>query len=586
MRLFLLLNGVLAARISRDDSMPSSSYLTRAVVDSFGNVGKSTDVTQLQGSARAQMLAEMQSRVSSLVQAKLTPEAKSVITDTLLPTVDNEIAASILKEFTTTQQLLTDKVAALRSSTSAAVAGKSRADQEDTALVTCRETQKTKISAHEDCEDAREKAIADLNQQCEEKRAAATKKKGEKEAAATFDLGSAVCSPETCDVAADPTCGLGDLAESVQGLQAQVKLKVDHYNKLTQELAEADGAAVEACTAAEKYPVENDCSTEQQEAREESQRCTAAHETADLGKCSFGVSLQGKCADLSEVRGLISSIKAADRTDTLSEPDRQQEWSAVQRLKCVLEALRDDGDLSQDAAAQCAADESRQYPKEFDFKEAEIQELTTAANFACSETTISFSGYRWTSGGTSAEFTKFEDTPQISLVTDTQPFGFCGGEELLVGEDLALQKGTKVGEVDASQFYEVSFTITPHAARSGWGNIIHLSQTGKNCCDEGDRMPAVWFRSETTLLYIRAGRAGKGDDGCNPEGPLPVGKASKVTIRVSEGKMQVFVDGEQVCESSDFQSPTLPSGTMEAWAADPWHWPANATLSRLTYTRL
>jgi hypothetical protein len=429
MRLSVSLIAAVSARISRDDHTQSSSFVQQAVVDAAGNVEGMVEANHA-GSTRAQLLAQMESRVSSLAQAKLTPEAKSVITDTLLPTVDNEIAGSIMKEFDTTQQLLQDRVAALQSSTSAVVAAKRRADQVDTDLVTCRETQKSKLSDFEQCEASLQAAIANLNQQCEEARTAAEAKKKEKEAAATFDLGSSVCSPESCDVASDPTCGLGDVAASVKGLQAQVKLKADHYNKVVQELAAADGTALEACNAAQRYPIENTCTAQLNSVLQQVQRCSVAHETANLDKCSFGSGLQGKCSDLTGVQELVAKIKASDRSDALSEPDRQHEWQAVQRLKCLLEALRDESDLSEDAAATCAADEARKYPKVFDYKEAEIAELTSAANFACTETKISFSGYSCSVGSKSADFTKSEDKPDVSLVVDTLPFSFCAGEEV------------------------------------------------------------------------------------------------------------------------------------------------------------
>mmetsp|Transcript_27568 Transcript_27568/g.66443 ORF Transcript_27568/g.66443 Transcript_27568/m.66443 type:complete len:492 (-) Transcript_27568:41-1516(-) len=429
MRVSLALSGVLAARISRDESEDTSSFVRHAVVDASGNIADTVEVAEHRGSARSQMLAQMQDRVSSLLQTKLTPEAKDVITGTLLPTVDKEIAQSILKEFETAQELLNEKVAALKSTTTATVAAKGRADAADQTLLSCREAQKGKFAEHEQCEADRAQRIAELNGECEAARSAAAAKKEQKEAAATFDLGSSVCSPEDCDVAKDPTCGLGDLAESVAGLQAQVKLKVERYTQLTQQLATADEDAMTKCSTAEKYPVENTCETQAEEAASETQKCSAAHETADLDKCNFGTFLQGKCADLTEVNALIEKIKASERTDSLSEPDRQAEWEATQRLKCLLEALRDEGDLSQDAAAQCAAAEDRAYPKTFDYKTAEIAELTSGDNFSCGETTITFSGSQWSVGENAEDFQKSEDVPEISLAVHSMPFTFCGGEE-------------------------------------------------------------------------------------------------------------------------------------------------------------
>jgi hypothetical protein len=559
-----------SVRISRDDSVDSSSFVRHVVVDAAGSVGGVADTVEHTGSARAQMLAQMESRVSSLAQAKLTPEAKSVIIDTLLPTVDNEIAASIVKEFETTQQLLADKVAALQSATSAAVAAKSRADQADTDLVTCRETQKSKLSEAEQCEAALETMVADLNRQCGEKRAAAESLLKEKEAAATFDLGSAVCSPGSCDVASDPTCGLGDLAESVKGLQAQVRLKAEHYNALTQQLAAADSAALEACDAAERYPIENTCTTQTNAAFEQSESCSLAHETADLDKCSFGSAVQGKCVDLSGVRDLVAKIKASERSDALSEPDRQQEWQAVQRLKCLLEALRDESDLSQDAAAQCADDEARRYPRVFDYKEEEITQLTSTANFACTETTVSFSGFKCSTGDSSKDFVKSEDKVALSLEVGSLPFSFCGGEEAPAAEPTNLQfffgsqapsadgildTGAGFADHDGLEYgwncdgnADVDYSSGRRGLGRGAGNGLNHFDRANSCRDsKGKYLPVNWEvavpngRYQVTVVFPEHYHTGcevEGKKACSEKTEGKVCEFNK-SVKVKDGKLTV-----------------------------------------------
>ena len=47
--------------------------------------------------------------------------------------------------------------------------------------------------------------------------------------------------------------------------------------------------------------------------------------------------------------------------------------------------------------------------------------------------------------------------------------------------------------------YSVTFDITVHSAGGGWSNILHFT-TGANCCNLGDRIPAIFYNSAG---YIR-----------------------------------------------------------------------------------
>jgi hypothetical protein len=461
---------------------------------------------------------------------------------------------------------------------------------------------------------------------------------------------------------------------------AEVADKERIYNVKVAACAAAQTEAADVCAAAEQYASSDSCLPKREVLSSKTAACDTASASASIAICSFGDQLQTKCGDLTEVEALVAKIRASNRQDDYSEPDRQAEWAAIQRLKCLLEALRDDGDMSTSATQTCA--DSRPYPKTFDYLDARI------AGLACNHPSFSFSGYSWIMGQTADQCVRSEASLEFTAAADKAPFALCdqsqtcaftvtsndptyvfngayvrtlethngqplyasandpllvwqynggswdmcrrpaptgpspcagsqgrGGNtgnvlqegsifcwgcaqmprlesctssstELLIGEGKKLVANTNAGEVQASQNYEVSFLLTPHGTLSGWTNIIHFTQTGKNCCDEGDRMPAVWFYSSTTKLHIRSGRQGGGNDGCDPTDQLPIGQATKVDIRVEGGKMQVFFSGNKVCETNTYSSPTSPSGTMVAWAGDPWHPASDATLAHLSYTRL
>lgn len=426
-----LLHAVSAARISRESSGPHATV--RATVEVDGGISVTTPTT----STRSQMLAQMQERVQALAVSKLSPDSKAVITSTLLPTIKDEIAESINKEFVTTQSLLEDAVKDLEQETETAVAAFRRATTADTKLSKCRAAEKESFAASEKCVADREAALAANAKDCSDKTEVAASKEAERKAAATIDLGASLCSPEACDVSSDPTCGLGSMLTAVQGLQAEAALKARAYEALVAEVAEAQGEAAKVCSAADKYAAEDTCAEVKGAAIEASRICASDNEAADLSKCSFGGDLQRKCADLTGVNALIAKIKAHDRSDALSEPDRASEWTTVQRLMCTLEALRDDGDLSLGAAQECADAEDRRYPNSFNYFSDRIAAATATDNFQCTETTIQFSGNVWSTGETSQEFEMKPFSPAISLTTDTFPFAFCDGHVQVVWKKTA-----------------------------------------------------------------------------------------------------------------------------------------------------
>ena len=49
-----------------------------------------------------------------------------------------------------------------------------------------------------------------------------------------------------------------------------------------------------------------------------------------------------------------------------------------------------------------------------------------------------------------------------------------------------------------SRSYSVKFDFKPSQFQPGWTNIIHLTSTNENCCNYGDRIPAVWFHSSSS----------------------------------------------------------------------------------------
>jgi len=536
-------------------------------------------------STRQVRLAQLESQAKSMIGTKLSPDAKQIISTVLLPVIKEDIESSIVKEFVTVQQQLTDLVDGLEAKTQQVVTSKVAADTTDNKLDTCRSNEKTALEQYETCEVDRAAKIVSDAQNCQTKRDAAQQTCAEKDVAADVSF-SDLCAPTQCNLADGHMCNMEEFTKAVEGMNAMVQQKNDAYLLKTQECNDANKMAADVCSAAEQFSASDSCKEKRELAQHQQAQCEAGYGQAKVAICSFGSALQDKCVDLSEVRSLISKIKASDRTDSLSESDRQHEWQAVQRLSCLLEALRDEGDLSQQAATTCAA--SRPYVQTFDYLDARIAQLTTNENFNCDETSVSFSGYWWSTGEESSEFERVASSHTVSLEEGSTPFQVCSddvssGQELL-GSAVTLAANNKVGEVEASKHYEISFVLNLKSTPSGWHSVMRFTLGGNNG-KEGDRMPALFVRSGDPKLYIRSSRQGSMNDGCDPQLP-PLNQDTTVVIRVADGEMNVLYDGTNVCKSTKYASPTVVTQPLLVYVGDQWYPSAPATIAHLTYKPL
>ena len=77
---------------------------------------------------------------------------------------------------------------------------------------------------------------------------------------------------------------------------------------------------------------------------------------------------------------------------------------------------------------------------------------------------------------------------------------------------VALQKGKQL----ASKFdgwgkkYLVEFDIVVNRMPSKWMNVFHMTSTDNDCCNHGDRIPAV-FVNNAKLFHITASVGGNGN---------------------------------------------------------------------------
>mmetsp|Transcript_2550 Transcript_2550/g.5932 ORF Transcript_2550/g.5932 Transcript_2550/m.5932 type:complete len:420 (+) Transcript_2550:80-1339(+) len=374
---------------------------------------------------RRQLLASVLERAQVLAQAggKLSPQESTVIGEVLLPTVEEEIQPAILREFQTAQDLFNAKVddlmivsARTNFSLPVAVAADKRVDA-------CRLLQKQRMGALEICSAQEQERLAGLQAAC-------------KAAQGEADLACKVLD-DTSDqmksqVQADLTAScefahaerqkISTLLDKFSALEATVQEKAQAHRGLRDKCGKRREVALTKCAVEEAG--EDPCAPVREDVAASRQQCSRAVEAALLSKCEYGTALQGHCAGLDEITALQQRIQAPSRNDSLSEPDRQQEWVVVQNVTCLLEALRDQGDLGSAAIAACMA--PRAYPRTFDFREADLAAVAGGGAACAGE--VTFSGVSWATGETAAGFVRSEDHPEFDGDQRHPPFPFCAGQ--------------------------------------------------------------------------------------------------------------------------------------------------------------
>jgi len=152
-----------------------------------------------------------------------------------------------------------------------------------------------------------------------------------------------------------------------------------------------------------------------------------------------------------------------------------------------------------------------------------------------------------------------------------------------------LQRGRKVFDLEVHSNYEVAFTLTPKNVKSGWTNILHITNNlgNGNIGVMGNRIPGVWFHSMTTKLHICTGCDGNSNTCLNPPDHLPLGKKTRIVIQVGGGFFTVrfgscTLDSWEVARTKC----SVPSKGRLAtvYMSNPWYASSNVVIEDFVYS--
>lgn len=161
-------------------------------------------------------------------------------------------------------------------------------------------------------------------------------------------------------------------------------------------------------------------------------------------------------------------------------------------------------------------------------------------------------------------------------------------EELTIVNNsyLNLVRNNLIQEFDITKDYKLDITIHPTGVISGWSNVIHSTLSGNNCCGSKDRLPGLWFFSNTTRLHIRTSTMQVGNDGYDPNIELPLNKDTRVVIIVKGDELKIEYSGGVTFSHTDKISKDRYYGRAKFYASDPWYNSSIAKIKNVKWTNL
>lgn len=145
------------------------------------------------------------------------------------------------------------------------------------------------------------------------------------------------------------------------------------------------------------------------------------------------------------------------------------------------------------------------------------------------------------------------------------------------------KKGQTIGSVQISENYNLSFDITPKSVKKDWGSILHFNSGGKDCCDLGNRSPALWFVPGSLNLHVRIGDSKDGNWGFDSVPGCSMNQRIHISLECSGSVVKLTIGSN----STTLAQPNKRfSGPGTVYSGDPFYESADALIENLSYTSL
>ena len=136
--------------------------------------------------------------------------------------------------------------------------------------------------------------------------------------------------------------------------------------------------------------------------------------------------------------------------------------------------------------------------------------------------------------------------------------------------------------IESNSNMSVSFTINIQNINSNFRNIFHVTNTNNDCCNIGDRVPAVWITAGAQTLLIINSITNNGN-AANNSNPIQLNTDTKVDIVWKGQNVKIYFNG--ILNSQyDYPSPLAPTDPdANVYIADGWYSTGGFTIKDFTF---
>jgi hypothetical protein len=125
--------------------------------------------------------------------------------------------------------------------------------------------------------------------------------------------------------------------------------------------------------------------------------------------------------------------------------------------------------------------------------------------------------------------------------------------------------------IPSSNYMSFSFWVNiPKINSSNWTSIFHISNQNINCCNVGNRVPAVWLHPNSTQLYVVNDQINKGNTSISSKNYIGLNNYTYITITIETNKISIYFNGK--LDNSKTFSDTLQPATSDAYFYSPDIW--------------
>jgi len=117
----------------------------------------------------------------------------------------------------------------------------------------------------------------------------------------------------------------------------------------------------------------------------------------------------------------------------------------------------------------------------------------------------------------------------------------------------------------------ITFWINITLLSGAWRNIFHFTNTGNNCCNIGDRVPALWiYPNNATNLHLRNSTSSEGNDGIDTDA-LEINRPVFIGIVWNNKNLNIYINLSKNRTKTYSNNITSANPNCKFYLADPWH---------------